>query len=80
MTASTDRILPGVALMLGFCAVAPLIDVSSKLASATVPVGQITLARFVVQGVLMLPILLAMGQGLRMTRRALRLTVWRAIA
>ena len=80
MTPSTDRILPGVALMLGFCAVAPLIDVSSKLAAATVPVGQITLARFVVQGVLMLPILLAMGQGLRMTRRAVRLTVWRAIA
>lgn len=75
-----DRILPGVALMLGFCAVAPLIDVSAKLASASVPVGQITLARFVVQAVLMLPILWLMGQSLRMSRRALRLTLWRAAA
>ena len=80
MTASTDRILPGVALMLGFCAIAPLIDVSSKLATATVPVGQVTLARFVVQGVLMLPLLWLMGQGLRMTARAFRLTLARALA
>lgn len=80
MIPSTDRILPGVALMLAFCAIAPLIDVASKLATATVPVGQVTLARFVVQGVLMLPILLVMGQGLHLSRRAMRLTLWRALA
>ena len=80
MNATNDRILPGVALMLGFCAIAPLIDVASKLASATVPVGQITLARFVVQGVLMLPLLFVLGQGLRVSARALRLTLWRALA
>lgn len=80
MTASTDRILPGVALMLGFCLFAPLIDVSSKLATQTVPVGQVTLARFIVQTVLMLPILLLLGQGMRMTARAFRLTLWRALA
>lgn len=80
MTASTDRILPGVALMLGFCLFAPLIDVSSKLATQTVPVGQVTLARFIVQTVLMLPILVLLGQGVRMTARAFRLTLWRALA
>jgi len=80
MTPHTDRILPGVALMLAFCLIAPLIDVASKLASATVPVGQITTARFLVQVVLMLPILFVMGQGLRVSRRALRLTLWRALA
>lgn len=80
MTASTDRILPGVALMLGFCLFAPLIDVSAKLASQTIPVGQVTLARFIVQGVLMLPIVLLLGQGLRISRRAFRLTLWRALA
>lgn len=80
MNATNDRILPGVALMLGFCAIAPLIDVASKLASATVPVGQITLARFVVQGGLMLPLLFLLGQGLRVSARALRLTLWRALA
>ena len=61
-----DRILTGMALMLGFCLTAPLIDVASKLAAATVPVGQITTARFVVQGALMLPVCLALGHGLKM--------------
>ena len=42
---STDRILPGVVLMLAFCMLAPLLDVSSKLAAeGGVPVGQITTA------------------------------------
>ena len=74
-----DRILPGVALMILFCAIAPLIDISSKLAAATLPVGQITTARFVVQTVLMLPIVWAMGLSLRLSRRALGLMTWRAV-
>lgn len=80
MTPPQDRILPGVALMLGFCLVAPVIDVSAKLASATVPVGQITLARFLVQLALMLPLVLLLGHGLRMSRRAFALVVARAAA
>ena len=80
MSAPTDRILPGVLLMLGFCLFAPLIDVSSKLASETLPVGQITLGRYVVQLALMLPVFLVMGQGLSLTRRGLVLTFWRAVA
>ena len=52
---STDHILTGVALMLGFCLTAPLLDVAAKLASESVPVGQITTARFVVQCALMAP-------------------------
>ncbi|NCO86364.1 MAG: DMT family transporter [Rhodobacterales bacterium] len=51
--------------MLGFCITAPLIDVASKLAAATLPVGQITTARFVVQAVLMAPVCLWLGHGLR---------------
>ncbi|TNC63558.1 DMT family transporter [Rubellimicrobium roseum] len=47
--------------MLGFVATAPLIDVASKLAAETVPVGQVTAARFVVQGLLMLPLMLPYG-------------------
>lgn len=80
MTAPTDRILPGVILMLGFCLFAPLIDMSSKLAAATLPVGQITLGRYLVQLALMLPVLMLMGQGLRLSRRGLVLSVWRALA
>lgn len=79
MTPSADRILPGVALMLVFCIVAPLIDVFAKLASATLPAGQITLARFLAQAVLMLPVVLAMGLSLRLTPRGLGLTLLRAV-
>ena len=63
--ASTDRILPGVALMLGFCVTAPLLDVAAKLASSSVPVGQITAARFIVQCLLMAPVVWIMGLSLR---------------
>lgn len=73
-----DRILPGVALMLGFCIAAPLIDVASKLAAQGVPVGMIVLGRGVVQAALMLPVVLAMRQPLALDRRDLRLALLRA--
>lgn len=65
---STDRILSGVALMLGFCVTAPLLDVAAKLASSSVPVGQITSARFVVQCALMAPFVWIMGLSLRVAQ------------
>lgn len=64
----TDRILAGVTLMLGFCFTAPLLDVAAKLASDSIPVGQITAARFVVQCALMAPFIWAMGLSLRVAR------------
>ena len=67
-TPSTDRILTGVALMLGFCLTAPLLDVAAKLAAESVPVGQITTARFVVQCILMAPFIWVMGLSLRVER------------
>ncbi len=73
-----DRIFPGIALMLGFCVIAPLIDVASKLAAQAVPVGTVTLGRYVVQAALMAPIVLAMGLRWRMSRTALWLTLARA--
>ncbi len=74
-----DRILLGVLLMLGFCLTAPFIDVGSKAAAATIPVGEITLARFIVQGAIMLPVLLVMGQSLRIPRASLGRLILRAI-
>lgn len=73
-----DRILPGIALMLLFCLTAPLIDVFSKLAAQTLPVGLITTARFAVQAVLMAPVLWLLGQSLRLPRALLPLTALRA--
>ena len=65
---STDNILTGVALMLGFCITAPLLDVAAKLASSSVPVGQITAARFVIQCALMAPFIKVMGLSLHVAR------------
>ncbi|WP_415182261.1 DMT family transporter [Phaeovulum sp.] len=72
-----DRILPGVVLMIAFCVCAPLIDVASKLAAQGVPVGVVTLARYMVQGLLMAPIVWIMGLGWRMSARAFRLSLAR---
>ena len=66
---STDNIPTGVVLMLGFCVTAPLLDVAAKLASTSVPVGQITAARFIVQCVLMAPFILIMGLSLHVSIR-----------
>jgi drug/metabolite transporter (DMT)-like permease len=74
----TDRILPGIVLMLLFCLTAPLIDVFSKLAAQTLPVGIITMARFVLQAVLMLPVVLILRQGVGLPRALLPLVALRA--
>ncbi|MFN3971175.1 MAG: DMT family transporter [Gemmobacter sp.] len=73
-----DRILTGVGLMLAFCILAPLLDVSAKLASPDIPTGQIVAARFVVQGALMLPVMAAMGLTWRLPRRLWGLVTLRA--
>lgn len=52
----------GVALMVASVVIAPMIDVFSKLATATVPAAEITLGRFVVQAALMLPFALMRGR------------------
>ncbi len=80
MTAhSTDRVLPGIVLMLGFCATAPLIDAASKLAGESLPVGQITTARFIVQAAVMVPVCLALGQSLRLPKGASGALIARAL-
>ncbi|MBR2574867.1 MAG: DMT family transporter [Loktanella sp.] len=78
-TPSTDRILAGVALMLGFCVTAPLLDVAAKLASSSIPVGQITTARFVGQCALMAPFVGIMGLSLRVARGLWLTLVMRAV-
>ncbi|MBO9452220.1 DMT family transporter [Tropicibacter sp. R16_0] len=65
--------------MLGFCLTAPLLDVAAKLASASVPVGQITAARFIVQCALMAPFIWIMGLSLRVARNQLLALVVRAL-
>ena len=76
---NNDRILPGILLMLAFCVLAPLLDTASKLATADIPVGQITTARFLVQGALMLPIALLMRLPLRIPGKTAALITLRAV-
>lgn len=52
----TPSPLRGALLMVAFGIMAPLLDAFSKLATAQIPVGQITAARFVFQGLCMLPV------------------------
>jgi len=54
--------------MLGFCLTAPLLDVAAKLAASSVPVGQITAARFILQTTFMAPFIWIMGLSLRVAR------------
>lgn len=54
--------------MLGFCVTAPLLDVAAKLASSSIPVGQITAARFTIQCALMAPFIKVMGLSLHVPR------------
>jgi len=41
-----DHAVLGVIFMILFCVTAPILDVFAKLAAETIPVGQITAARF----------------------------------
>lgn len=76
---SSDSVITGVTLMLGFCLTAPLLDVAAKLASSTVPIGQITAARFIVQCALMAPFIWVMGLSLHVEREQWIALVSRAL-
>lgn len=78
-TETTDRVLMGVALMLGFCLTAPLLDVAAKLASSSVPIGQITAARFGLQCILMAPFIWAMRVRLRVPHGQVLALIARAL-
>ncbi len=76
---SADRVPLGIVMMLGFCAVAPLIDVSSKFASQSVSIAQVTFFRMVFQALLMAPVVLVLRQSLRMRRRLVGLQLLRSV-
>lgn len=76
---SADRVPLGIAMMLAFCAIAPLIDVSSKIASQSVSIAQVTFFRMVFQAVLMAPVVLVLRQSMRLRPRMAWLQVLRSI-
>lgn len=76
---SADRVPLGVAMMLAFCAIAPLIDVSSKIAVQVVTVTQVTFFRMVFQALLMIPVVLILRQSLAVSPAMARLLALRAL-
>ena len=80
MAPNTDRALTGVLLMVGFCLVAPVIDVTSKLAAQTLPAGMVALARFIGQAIFMLPVMVVLAGPFTIAGRALGLVLLRAAA
>lgn len=74
-----DRPLLGIVLMLGFCVTAPLGDAVAKVLGPSMPLGQLLLARFAIQALLLAPLVLSSNRPWRMRGRVLRLTVERTI-
>ncbi len=66
-----DRPLLGIALMFGFCVVAPLGDSTAKILGATVPLMILLVARFAVQAIALYPVIWATGTSARMPKGTL---------
>jgi drug/metabolite transporter (DMT)-like permease len=75
---AADRPLLGVLLIIAFCILAPLGDAMGKLLGA-LPLGQLLLARYAIQAILLLPLVYASGKTLDLSARVWRLTVIRTL-
>jgi len=74
---AADRPLLGIALMLGFCILAPMGDATAKLLGETIPVAQLVTVRFALQVAFLAPLVALAPHTLRMNRRILALTALR---
>lgn len=76
---STDRPFFGVMLMLCFCVLAPLGDSIAKILGGAVVLMVLLFARFAVQALMLLPVVVFRGQGLRLPRELLGWTLVRTV-
>lgn len=74
-----DRPLLGISLMLGFCVIAPLADGVGKLLAFSVPMIVLVTSRFVLQTIILLPVLAVTKSPFPKGRRLLILTGLRGI-
>ena len=58
---TADRPLLGIALMMGFCVLAPLADAVAKIVGVTVPILELIMIRFLFQALLMPPVMVTGG-------------------
>ena len=68
----------GILFMLAFAIIGPLIDLFAKLASAEVPIGQIILSRFILQGFVLLPVAMILSLAHRPTFKEFQMHFLRA--
>lgn len=69
----------GIALMLGFCVLAPLGDAMAKLLGATVAISVLVLVRFLAQLILMTPIVVLAGMSVAASPRVFALLALRTL-
>lgn len=74
-----DRPLIGIALMIGFCLLAPMGDAIAKILGSSIPLGQVVLIRFGVQALLLIPLVWWSGRMWRMQGTVLWLTFLRTL-
>lgn len=74
-----DRPLLGMMLMLGFCIMAPMGDSIAKLLGSTIPLFQLLLVRFALQGLFLLPIVWLSARTLTTSRRNMNLIALRTV-
>lgn len=74
-----DRPIIGIAFMLGFCVFAPMGDAAAKSIALATPLLVLLLARYVVQWLLPLPLILFSERKLMMTPRVARIVLIRSL-
>lgn len=76
--AAADRPLLGVLLVVAFCILAPLGDAMGKLLGA-LPLGELLIARYALQAILLLPLVRCAGGSLTLSPRVWALTMLRTL-
>lgn len=74
-----DRPFLGILLMLGFCVLAPLADAVGKYLGPFVALGVLVATRFVIQAILLTPLVIAGGRGWRLPEGLLRPILLRTV-
>lgn len=74
---TVDRPQLGILLMLGFCILAPMGDAVAKILGQTIPLAQLVLVRFLVQALILIPLVWGTGRIWRTSRRVFKLTLLR---
>ena len=74
-----DSPILGIAFILGFCLFAPMGDAAAKAISLATPMMMILLFRYSMQFALPIPIILATGRRIAMSKRVFQIIIIRSI-